>query len=121
MSDYVSREQFERFLKEETDHHQRFEEAGDKRGREISEISGKLDSIIKWRAIVDRKLDKHNHTLFGNGEPGWDEKLRRLVAFVDKQEAKEAAGWSEVKKFTIGIIAFIVNTLLTILITRLLG
>lgn len=93
---------------------------GEERGRQLESIDHKLDSLSKWRIYIDKRIDKHQHTLFGNGEPGWDEVMRRLVVFVDKQEKKEAERWSETKKFVLGVLAFIVNTLIAVWMARLI-
>lgn len=95
MADYVTSQQFDKFLKEETEHHERSEAAGQKRGEEISKINSKLDSIDRWRARTESTLTAHSDelkalrkTMYGNGIPGWDEMLRTL--YTDYQERKEA-------------------------------
>lgn len=93
---------------------------GAERGKLLQDVKASVDSIVRWRPHVERKIEKFDHTLFGNGEPGMDEILRRVVTFIDKQEKKEAERWSDTKKFVIGTLAFVVNTLLAIWISRLI-
>jgi hypothetical protein len=119
--DYVTDKTFQEFLKEEKDHHARDEEAGAERGRQIDIANAKLDSISKWRVSVDDTLRKHNKTLFGNGEPGMDEILRELYKWMLEQKASEKEGWSEAKKFGIGLVAFILNTVLAIILAKFIG
>lgn len=73
-----------------TEHLQRLEHAGDERGRLIASISNKIDSINKWRPTIDRKLEKHDHFLFGNGEPGIDEVLRNIDKWINEQKEEKS-------------------------------
>jgi hypothetical protein len=92
---------------------------GRRREERINLVDGKLDSMHRWRMMADRKFEKYDHTLFGNGEPGWDEMLRRMNTFMDRQEKAKADAWSDAKKFAIGALAFVVNTVLAIGIARM--
>ena len=89
MADYVTQEQFDRFLVDEDEHHKRAE----------AEVA---------RVAVD--IAKIRKTLYGNGDPGWDEILRELLR--DLKERQEAAKqlkaasekrkeitWEEVRKY----------------------
>jgi hypothetical protein len=107
---YVTSEQFEREIR-----------AGAERGKQLDTISNQMDSLSRWRVEIDQRLDKHSHTLYGNGSPGMDEMMRRVLAFVERQEKAEETRWSDTKKFVLGALAFIVNTLLAIVISGLLG
>lgn len=82
-------------------------------------ISNQLESISRWRIGIDRVIEKHSHDLYGNGKPGMDEVLRNLNSWVEEQKAKEKERWSDTKKFALGALAFIVNTLLAIGISRM--
>jgi hypothetical protein len=89
--------------------------------RRNSDPANQLDSLLKWRAKAERDLEKIDHFLFGNGSPGMDETLRRVVKFIDRQEEKEAAAWTDTKKFAVGILAFIINTLIALAIAKAWG
>ena len=82
------------------------------------QIKNRLESWDRWRVQIEAEQQKQHKTLFGNGEPGWDEILRRLVGYVEKQEKKQAEAWSDAKKFAIGTAAFVLNTILAILIAK---
>lgn len=104
----VTSEQFEREIR-----------AGAERGKQIDNIASQMESITKWRLGVDRLIEKHGHTLYGNGQPGMDEILRNINDWVGDQKSKEKESWSDTKKFVLGALAFILNTLLAIVIARL--
>jgi hypothetical protein len=106
MSDYVTSDQFNKFLKEETDHHTRNEAAGAKRGQQIDKILEKqgemqtsIDSLYRWRKETDKasaaqsgEIKELRKTMFGNGIPGWDEMIRAMYEdYKDRQKEKEEA------------------------------
>ena len=93
---------------------------GRQRGEEITQINRKMDSIDRWRVRADFSINKHDHTLYGNGEIGMDEMLRKLYEWMQASKTREQEGWSDTKKFVIGTIAFVVNTLIAVGIARLL-
>lgn len=59
------------------------------------QFRSKTDSWDKWRAIIQAQSEKHDKALYGNGEPGMDEQLRNIVAWMNKQDeaAKRRAAW----------------------------
>jgi len=64
--------------------------------------------------------DKVHKFLFGNGEPGIDEKLRQILEYINEQKQKQKEAWSDAKKFALGALLFVVNTLLAIGIARMI-
>lgn len=50
-----------------------------------NEMKTLRDTIDRWRAPMQARQDKHEKTLFGNGEPGLDEITRNLKATADSQ------------------------------------
>jgi hypothetical protein len=101
MSDYVTTDQFDKFLKEETEHHERSEEAGRQRGLQIDRVVNQMDSILKWRVAINQKIDKHDHSLYGNGEPGMDEVLRNINRWIDEQKQKKSEVTAVEKEITL--------------------
>ena len=79
------------------------------------------ESIDRWRVTIQSQQDVHRKFLFGNGEPGMDEIMRRVLKFIENEEKKQTEAWSDTKKFLIGTLAFVVNTLLAIVIARMVG
>ncbi len=75
------------------------------------------DTIDRWRVTVQAKIDKHDKTLYGNGEPGMDESIRRILDYIteekaEKQKRKEMWGKIQIPVVVSGIltaIAFIFN------------
>jgi len=54
--------------------------------KELQDEMKKLtDTIDRWRAPFQAKLEKHDKSLFGNGEPGLDEITRNLKTTTDTQ------------------------------------
>src|SRR5574343_457737 len=86
-----------------------------KRFEEIDEIIRKLDSIDRWRVRTESAVDKHHHTLYGNGDKGMDEMMREVHTWIVKQNE----GWSNAQKAAAGILLFAINTILAIWIARL--
>jgi hypothetical protein len=82
-NDYVTSRQFKDFVREQKEHNERVERSGDERGEHIQEIYRKMDSVDRWRVRADVLINKYNHTLFGNGEPGMDEMLRNVKGMLD--------------------------------------
>lgn len=87
---YVTASQFDVFLKEETEHHTRVD--GD-----IAQLRSDVSTIRK--------------TLFGNGVRGWDEILRDIERYMDRQEQKEKDTKGEVLKYVYWGITFVVSQL----------
>lgn len=94
------------------EHIRKLEQAGDERGRKIDAVISKVDSVNKWRPSVDRKLEKHDHALFGNGEPGMDEMIRQLFTWMNEQKAKEQDKTGEIKKYTFFFVTFLIAELI---------
>ncbi len=47
---------------------------------------------------VEKQLEEHHKTLFGNGVPGWDEMLRTLYAdYLERKEAEKEQRKAEAK------------------------
>jgi hypothetical protein len=44
------------------------------------------DTIDKWRAPVQARLEKHESTLYGNGVPGMDEQIRNINGWIEAQK-----------------------------------
>jgi hypothetical protein len=73
------------------------------------------DTIDRWRATVQAKLDQHHKTLYGNGEPGMDENIREILKYIkQEQEVKQRRreSWNKIQFPVItagilGAIAFI--------------
>lgn len=114
VSDFVTNHKLQEYLRE-------LIESGKERGLRIEKIDRNLESIDRWRVRMDTRIDKHDHTLFGNGEPGWDEVLRNVNMWIAEQKRKEETNWSDTKKFILGALAFVLNSLLMIAITRMFG
>lgn len=53
------------------------------------EINKLRDTIDKWRAPIQARQEKHDKTLYGNGVPGMDEQLRRIIEWIEEQKQKE--------------------------------
>ena len=36
------------------------------------------DSLDRWRVPVQAEIDRHRQTIYGNGDPGLDERIRNI-------------------------------------------
>ena len=54
--------------------------------RKVDQVLLKLESIDRWRAEAQAKQEKHEKTLYGNGQPGHDEMIREIFAFINAQK-----------------------------------
>ena len=62
----------------------------------IDDVLRKLESIDRWRVVWEEEKKKHAKTLYGNGDPGVDEMLRGVYAYINEQKAltiKRSAWW----------------------------
>lgn len=50
------------------------------------EFNSFKDTLDRWRVRVEARQDKHNKTLYGNGEAGLDERLRNTEKTIAKLE-----------------------------------
>lgn len=59
------------------------------------QIRNRLESYDRWRVQMQAEQDRIHKTLFGNGEPGWDEQLRNIMIWIQRQDdaAKRRAAW----------------------------
>lgn len=122
MSEYVTSKQFEDFLKEERDHHDRQEDRVldvEKRVLEVHNTLTVLQSSLE--SDIRRRLDKHSKTLYGNGEPGIDEQIRDIYKWIQEQKKKEADKSEDIKKYIFWGITFFVSQGIGILVARWLG
>ena len=44
------------------------------------------DTMDRWRVTIQVEVDKHKHDLYGNGEPGMDERIRQINGWIDDQK-----------------------------------
>ena len=56
------------------------------------------DTLDRWRVSMQSKIEKHEKSLYGNGEPGMDENIRNLVKSQQEyqkalQEEKDQRQW----------------------------
>lgn len=89
MIDYVTREQFDVFLREEAEHHTRDEAYMHKVDVSVAAVGQQVAGLGTQLVASQRLIEKHHKDLYGNGEVGMDEKLRRIVDWVERQEKKE--------------------------------
>ncbi|HET8669715.1 MAG TPA: hypothetical protein VFM05_03535 [Candidatus Saccharimonadales bacterium] len=77
------------------------------------QIKNKLDSIDRWRVKMQTEHEKHDKTLYGNGEPGMDEQIRNIVAWISRQDeaVKRRAAWWD--KFQWVVIPIVITGLVT--------
>lgn len=47
-------------------------------------IPGLMEKVAKH----EKQLEHTHHVLFGNGEPGWDEKLREIITWIHEQKER---------------------------------
>lgn len=78
------------------------------------EIKLQLDSIDRWRVKIETLIDKHDHALFGNGQPGMDEQIRETYRIIkDMQKEKEKA-WEWWQKYLFWFLTFAVSQFVTL-------
>lgn len=73
------------------------------------------DTLDRWRVRQEVRIDKHEKTLYGNGEPGMDEQIRGIHAWISEQKKasdKRAEFWGKFSWLVItlavsGVTAFI--------------
>lgn len=77
---FVTRAELDRVISEFTTHNKIIE----------AEALRRHESLERWRVQVQAKQDKHDKTLYGNGEPGMDEVLRNtgksMKEIMDKMD-----------------------------------
>ncbi len=125
MPDYVTTEQFEKFLEEERDHHR----AADDRVRavevQVAAVGQQVAALGLQLAPVQKQLEQHHKTLYGNGEPGMDEIMRRVVKFMDEfeqaKEDKDKQGADDKRWMTRLIVGVVITQILTAVVTILLA
>ena len=79
---------------------------------EISEKIKLIPSIMTTIADHDKNLEKVKKTMLGNGEPGWDERLRNIEKYIELQIAKENRRIAWWEKFQWVIIPMAISGLL---------
>lgn len=57
----------------------------------LESIARQLESSDRWRAVTEKRLESIHKTLYGNGEPGWDEMLRDISRRITKLETDSTA------------------------------
>lgn len=98
--------------------------------KRLDDHSKKIDRIEQQQAeqyrilsSIDRrltpelleKIEQHDHTLYGNGQPGMDEQIRNIGAWIEtqKQAAERRRAWWEKLQWVVipigitGLIAFV--------------
>jgi len=65
-----------------------------------NEMTKLKDTLDRWRAPLQAKIDKHDKSLYGNGDPGLDEIARNLTmtSAEQKKTIEEMKGFIEVVK-----------------------
>jgi len=74
-----------------------------------------IPGIIQTVSDHDKEIKRHSKDLYGNGEPGMDEQIRKIWEWIDLQKAKETkrAQWWD--KFQWVVIPIFVSGLLLFL------
>ena len=65
------------------------------------------DTIDRWRVTMQVQIDKHNKTLYGNGEPGIDEQIRNIHLWMEAQKEKDrkrVEWWNKLQWIIIPIV-----------------
>lgn len=119
-NDYVTSKQFDDFLHEEREHHDRQEARVGDVERRVSDVH---NAVVDLRAHMEReykaRLDRHAKTLYGNGEPGMDEQIRRIYEWIEEQKNAAKDGKAEIKKYVFWGVTFLVSQGVGILIALL--
>jgi|WetSurMetagenome_2_1015567.scaffolds.fasta_scaffold52991_3 hypothetical protein len=66
------------------------------------------DTIDRWRVQTQAKIEKHDKTLYGNGEPGMDEQIRGIHTWINEQRKaadKRSEFWSKFSWLIITLVA----------------
>jgi hypothetical protein len=77
----------------------------------LNDLRDALDTIEKIKDGIITRKDFQSFT----------DKLNVIDEWVNDQKREKKEGWSDTKKFILGALAFILNTLLSIAIVKLLG
>lgn len=78
------------------------------------EIKLQLDSIDRWRVKVETLIDKHDHALFGNGQPGMDEQIRETYRIIKEMQKEKEEAWEWWQKYLFWFLTFVVSQFVTL-------
>jgi len=62
---------------------------------------------------IEGRLDKHNKTLYGNGEPGLDEIMRNVNAWIKRREETEKTRNEKQDKYMLLLVSTAVGMVAT--------
>lgn len=71
----------------------------------IEEVESLIDRRIK---PLEERVNKIDHVLFGNGEIGWDEKLRLIETYIKQQQEAEQERKANMKKLMWSVVSFMI-------------
>jgi hypothetical protein len=79
----------------------------------VAQFESLKDTLDRWRVAIQNKTDKHDKTLYGNGEPGMDENIREILKYIVEQKEekkKRRETWGKIQiPVTISGILFAVG------------
>ena len=87
--------------------------AAKRKAATIDDVLSRFDSIDRWRVTVQARIDKHDKTLYGNGEPGHDEMIRDIYSFIGTQKTADERRRSWWDKFQWVIIPLVIGGIVT--------
>jgi hypothetical protein len=103
----VTEKRFNEFLQEELRHHKSSE-----------------DEMIILRAAganASRDIAQLRKTIYGNGDPGMDELVRSIAAWVEEQKKRAADKTAEWRKYVFWGATFVASQLIGYFIARMSG
>lgn len=106
MPEYITETKFNEFMVEETRHHAQDESEMTRLGRVQN---GVLESI-----------EKIHTTLYGNGSPGMDEKIRIILEYVEQQKKISANKSNEYRKYLFWGVTFLASNLAGVIVGKII-
>lgn len=100
MIDYVTRQQFDVFLREEAEHHSKDEEYMRSVGVQVAGVGQQVAGLGVQLAMSQQTIEKHHKDLYGNGEIGMDERIRLIADWIKRQDEKEIEDKKEGKELS---------------------
>lgn len=77
--------------------------------KDYSDKIALIPGIIQTVSEHEKEIKRHSKDLYGNGEPGMDEQLRKIWEWIDLQKAKELKRLAWWDKFQWVVIPIVVS------------
>ncbi len=89
MAEYITEATFSKFLEEETKHHKEADDRVRAVEVQVAAVGQQVAAVGMQLTAQQPQIALHHKTLFGNGQPGMDELLRQLVAWMNEQKEEK--------------------------------